>query len=105
MPERTSHQDYAVSCRAKGVAIAAGILDGSIPVMDGCRSLDRLAPEVDIPADDPDFGAFSVIHSETDNLPVGQMREHWAPAALASLETETRAAARWAEPLAIPAGR
>ena len=103
MSDRMSHQTYVVSCHARAAEIASAILDGSMPLLDGCHLLDQLGMAVEVPDNDPDFGAFSLIQSETDSLPIGQMRSLWAPDALARLEPEIRSATTWAEPIALPA--
>ena len=38
--------------------------------------------------DDPDFSVLAAVNSETDDLPVGQERGHWDPAALAVKDRE-----------------
>jgi hypothetical protein len=37
---------------------------------------------------DPDFVTFFVIDDQTDALPVGESRKHWAPDALAQKDRE-----------------
>jgi hypothetical protein len=103
MSEHMSHQAYVSSCRAKAAEVAAAVLDGSIPILDACHLLDELAAGVDVPSDDHDFGIFSLIHSETDSLPIGRVRDHWAPDALARIEPDIQAAVVWANPIALPA--
>ena len=103
MSDRMSHHAYVLSCRAKAAEMAAAIVAGSMPVLEGCHLLDQLGADVEVPENDPDFGAFKLIQSETDTLPIGPAREHWAPNVLASLEADIQAAIAWAKPLAIPA--
>ncbi|MDH5822080.1 hypothetical protein QFW77_03605, partial [Luteimonas sp. RD2P54] len=94
---------YVASCRARAAEIAAAILAGSMPLLDGCHLLDQLSSAVEVPDNDPDFGAFSLIQSETDALPIGQARGLWTRDALAGLEPEIQSATIWAEPIALPA--
>ena len=103
MSDRMSHQAYVSSCRARAAEIAAAILAGSMPLLDGCRLLDQLGADVGVPDNDPDFSAFRLIQSETEALPLGQARSLWAPDALARLEPVLQFAATWAEPIALPA--
>lgn len=103
MSDRMSHQAYVASCRERAAEIAAAILAGSMPLLDGCHLLDQLGQAVEVPDNDPDFRAFSLIQSETDALPIGHVRAHWAPDALARLEPEIQSATTWAEPIALPA--
>jgi hypothetical protein len=103
MTDRMSHKEYVQSCRERAAELAASILSGDLPVLEGCHLLDELRTCVEVPDNDPDFLAFNVIQSETDSLPIGRIREHWAPEALLCLEPELRSAAAWASPIALPA--
>jgi hypothetical protein len=103
MNDRMSQQAYVASCRARAAEIAAAILAGSIPLLDGCHLLDQLGADVAVSDDDPDFSAFSLIQCETEALPLGQARSLWAPDALARLEPEIQAATTWAQSIALPA--
>jgi ankyrin repeat protein len=46
--------------------------------------------------DDQDFQVFMLIDSECDGLPIGSVRQHWAPEALARKESDVQRAERWA---------
>ncbi|WP_131721641.1 DUF2489 domain-containing protein [Xanthomonas sp. NCPPB 1128] len=81
--------------------LAAGIVAGSIPLLDGCRRLAALGHRVGVSDDDPDFRMFSLIESETDALPIGPIRKEWAPDALAELAPELLRADAWARPMAL----
>lgn len=105
MTDRMSHQDYVLSCRARAAEIATLVISGSMPVLEGCHLLDGLSAAVEVPDNDPDFLTFNVIRSETEALPIGRVREHWAANALAALEPELRSATDWARPVALPACR
>ena len=103
MSDHMSHQAYVSSCRTKAVEIATAVLEGSMPMLEGCHLLDELVTDVDVPGEDQDFRIFNLIQSETDSLPIGQAREYWAPDALARIEPDIQAATAWAKPIAIPA--
>jgi len=103
MTDRMSHEEYVLSCRMRAAEIATLVISGSMPVLEGCHLLDNLKAAVEVPDNDPDFLTFNTIQSETDALPIGRVREHWAPSALAALEQELRSAADWAHPIALPA--
>lgn len=103
MIERMTHEEYVLSVRREAVEIAAGILSGEVPVLEGCHSLAALRWEVEVDERDPDFMAFAIISSETDALPIGAVRTHWAPEAMARLEPEIQSAIAWATPQALPA--
>ena len=103
MTDRMSHEEYVQSCRERAAELAARVISGALPVLEGCHLLDELRTAVEVPDDDPDFLAFNVIKSETDSLPIGRIRKHWAHEALSRLEPELRSAAAWASPIALPA--
>jgi hypothetical protein len=103
MIERMTHEQYVLSVRRQAAEIAAGILAGEVPILEGCHSLAALRWEVEIEDRDPDFVTFAMISSEIDALPVGAVRAHWAPDALARLEPDIQSAIAWATPQALPA--
>ncbi len=103
MHTHPSHHDYVQACRKQAVDLAAGIVAGSIPLLDGCHRLAALGHRVGVPYDDPNFRMFSVIESETDALPIGPIRKEWAPDALAELAPELLHAEAWARPMAMRA--
>jgi hypothetical protein len=103
MVELKTHEEYVLSVRREAAKIAAGILSGEVPVLEGCHSLAALRWEIEVDEQDPDFLAFAIISSEIDALPIGAVRIHWAPEALARLEPEIQSAIAWATPQALPA--
>ena len=103
MTERMSHDEYVLSSRSQAAEIAAAVLAGTLPLLEGCHLLDALRSGVEVPERDPDFLAFNLVQSETDTLPIGKVRQNWAPEALASAEAELQSAAEWAGPIALPA--
>jgi hypothetical protein len=72
------------AARTRAAQIAAGVLTGAVNPVVGAVDLNQLRPYVDVPGDDPDFDAFSVVSSETDHLPFGTVQRHWAANALAA---------------------
>ena len=79
------------------------MLAGEVPILEGCHSLAALRWEVEVEERDPDFVTFAMISSETDALPVGSVRAHWASEALVRLEPDIQSATAWATPQALPA--
>ena len=71
--------------RAKEVAQA--VLDGRITVLEAVRALVSLA-HTDAIADVKDRKLIIGIESETDQLPVGEVRKLWAPYALEEKDVE-----------------
>lgn len=103
MAEHMTHEKYVQSARQEAAKIAAGVISGEIPILEGCHSLAALRCEIEVDESDPDFLAFAMISSKIDALPVGASRKHWAPDALARLEPEIQSAILWATPRALPA--
>jgi len=95
-----SHEDYVLQVRGEAVRTCAGILDGSVGVLEGCHQLSSLRWEVEVDERDSDFETFSMISSEIEGLPIGNDRQHWSKAALAELEPDVQAAVAWAMPTA-----
>ena len=79
----------AFANRQKVVAIAQRLLAGQIGVIDTARQINAFRGDrVGLDEFDPDFVTFLAIDSETDDLPVGQSRCHWAADALAERDVE-----------------
>ena len=75
--------------RQKVVGIARQLLAGRIGVIEAARQIDALRGDrVGLDEFDLDFVTFLAIDSETDDLPVGQNRSHWAADALAQKDLE-----------------
>ncbi|WLI89485.1 DUF2489 domain-containing protein [Massilia sp. R2A-15] len=96
MPEYLSHSDYVNSKRRQVVETAQAMLDGQLCYLIGSRRLSALRHEVDIANSDADFLIFVGIDSDTDALPLGEVRRHWSAEALAKLEPEIQSAEAWA---------
>jgi hypothetical protein len=103
MIERMTHEQYVQSARQQAAEIAAGVLAGQVPILEACHSLAALRWEVEVEERDPDFVTFAMISSEIDALPVGAVRAHWAPEALARVEPDIQSAISWATLQALPA--
>jgi hypothetical protein len=69
--------------RQRVAQCAQRLLDGQIGVVEAAHRIGAFSEE-DLAVDqfDPDFFTFVLIRSETDALPVGDVRRHWAPDAL-----------------------
>jgi hypothetical protein len=67
--------------RQRAREIAAAVLDGRTTVLEAVRELCPLA-HTDAIADEEDRTLVIAIESETDALPVGEVRKLWAPYAL-----------------------
>ncbi len=74
------------------VEAASAMLHGELGIIEGSRLLAGLCCRVSSLEHDPDFLCFVGIDSETDHLPIGDIRQHWASEALAVKDAEIRAA-------------
>ena len=87
---RDDHDDIDSATRRTEAAHAAhAILAGEVGLIEGVRHLTGIGHALVRDFwDDPDFSVLGAVDSETDDLPVGQVREHWDPAALAVKDRE-----------------
>jgi Protein of unknown function (DUF2489) len=77
----TNEEEWFRSCK-EVVDVARRMLDGSVGIVEGARSLVALSSRVRA-EEDPDFLVFVAIDSETDHFPIGDVRGHWNRDALA----------------------
>jgi hypothetical protein len=80
----------------KAAELASRVLAGLASPIVGARELSRLLASLGCDLDDPDYRTFVGIDSETDALPVGRARRHWAPEALADKAPDIARAEKWA---------
>ena len=91
------HQQYVESVRLEIVETARAMLDGQLSYLLGARKLDSLRHGASVNDDDADFMACVAIASDTDDYPLGLVREFWDMQALEKLQPEIDAAERWAK--------
>jgi hypothetical protein len=72
------------------------MLGGHMTFIEGARRISALRSEAKLHDFDPDILPFIAIDSETDALPLGEVRKLWASDALARLQPEIDKAERWA---------
>jgi hypothetical protein len=84
----------------KVAQIARDILDGRIGIIEGAREIRRFCGgHLGFDERDLDLNTFVAIDSETDDLPIGDVRQYWAPDALAQKDAEiARCEAIYREP-------
>jgi hypothetical protein len=92
-----THEQYVASVRKSICDIANEMLDGRTPFLEGSIRLSSLLAEAEIDLHDEDVMAFTLISSETDNLPLGSAREHWSVEALERLQPDFDKATEWAK--------
>ena len=79
---------------ADAVDVARAILDGSLSVLEGARKMADIhlySGHVRQPVDE-DYALLLGIASETDHLPLGEVRNRWAAEALVKKDAETQEA-------------
>jgi hypothetical protein len=92
--------------RRRLVEVAHAMLDGKLSFLEGAVQVHAIKNRlIGIAERDPDFGAFLLIMSETDHLPLEAQRPLWAPEALARLEPEFKRTETWAMSFAPQACR
>ena len=71
------------------MSLARGILSGAVGFIEGARFIAKLGHALGFERD-PDMAFLLGVDSETDHLPVGEVRRHWAADALRSKDLELR---------------
>lgn len=97
MPAYTSSMDRRASESERQAAreIAQAVLERRTTILEAARNLYSLA-RTDAIADEDDRILITVIYSETDHLPLGEVRKLWAQDALEAKEAEiTRCEELW----------
>jgi len=87
MISQTHNDEHEQYLRAKVVAVARSILAGEVGIVAGARQFGRVTHRVGV-GSDPDFIFFIGVDSETDHLPLGDVRQHWNPDALLAKDAE-----------------
>lgn len=98
---KMSHDEYVDKQRKRVGEIARGMLDGSVDYLEGARKLCSLRLQVEVDEHDPDFWAFVGVDSETDHLPIGEVRKHWSKQSLVRHEPEIQKTTEWAKEFSI----
>ena len=98
-----THEEYVAQQRARAGLIAQRVVAGEMSVLEGSHQVARL--DLELSDDDPDLEVIRAVESETDMLPIGESRAHWAEDALKSKEAELRKAETWARGAALDAFR
>ena len=94
--DRPALNEDVAGNRRRAAELASQILAGTVDVLEAAIEMHRLRWQVDVPENDPDFEAFTLVESETDALPIGRQREYWATEALARKESELARSRKWA---------
>jgi hypothetical protein len=81
---------------------AQAMLTGRLSYIEGARQILRAWPASKLDDRDPDLLPFSGIDSETDALPLGEIRALWNAAALGALQPEIDRSEAWARDFGEP---
>lgn len=103
MRENMSNEAYLDHCRFSIVRTAADMLEGRVGLLIGSRKLRSLLFEFGVERLGPELLVFTAIDSETDALPIGDVRQYWDEGALRQLAPEIQNAERWAREVGSPA--
>jgi hypothetical protein len=77
----------SVDPKTRAIAVALKLIAGEVGVIEASRELSGLRHAITGPSQEYLF-QFVGIDSETDHLPLGPVREHWEPGALARKDLE-----------------
>jgi hypothetical protein len=97
-----SHEEYVAKQRGQARLVARQVVSGEVSAVQGARLIVGLGG-LELSEKDEDLQALRLVDSETDHLPVGDERQHWAPAALAEKAGELARAEKWAREVALTA--
>jgi Elongation factor Tu C-terminal domain len=81
------NEEHEQFLRGKVVAVARSILAGEVGIVAGARQFVRATHRVGV-GSDQDFRFFIGVDSETDHLPLGEVRQRWNPDALLAKDAE-----------------
>ena len=87
MTRQIYNEEHHQFISRKIVAAAQSILSGEIGIIAGARRLSGLGDKVGSDRD-PDFTFFVALDSESDHLPIGEVRQRWNPEALRAKDAE-----------------
>jgi len=79
---------YIEQVRTQIIYTAQDMLDGKRSYIEGSRMIASLIEPAHLNRHEPPFLKVIAISSETDNVPVGQIRDRWHPEAKLKLEEE-----------------
>jgi len=95
-----TREEEVAAAQRRVAETAAAMLSGQMHFLEGVRALRSLLGEAGVAWNDEDALTIDGADSETDSLPIGEVRRHWADEALQRLEPEIEAATQWAKEFA-----
>jgi hypothetical protein len=85
----STNETAILRAQSEVVSTARSILSGAVGIVEGARHLTSLGHALGMDRD-PDFSFFVGVDSETEHLPVGDVRRHWATDALRHTDEDLR---------------
>ena len=76
--------------RTRLMKTAEGILNGSIGIIEGCRMMNEFIAFAELNIDEDDRVTFQSVESQTDHIPVGEVRKLWNEEALKKKDEEIK---------------
>ena len=96
-----THEEFVHKQKVRAGEVAQGMLDGDIQYLEGALELCSLRHKIEVAEEDEDFIVFVAISSETDHLPIGQVRKYWSKAALERHQAEIQKSIDWAKKISL----
>lgn len=83
-------EELMEEARTRLMKTAEGILNGSIGIIEGCRMMNEFIAFAELDIDEDDRVTFQSVESQTDHLPVGEVRKLWNEEALKKKDEEIK---------------
>ncbi|MGY2735707.1 hypothetical protein [Sphingomonas sp. UYP23] len=96
---------YIEQMRAKIIDTARRMLAGQLPYIEGVRAICEMLSDARLSNLEEPFVGFTAVDSETDAVPIGDVRERWHPEAKIKLAAEWERAELYAKSICEPACR
>ena len=90
--------------KQKVVELSQDIIDGRIGIIEGSRRINDCRYKLQL-ENDQDFLTVTGIDSETDHMPLGEVRKLWSPDALIEKDKEISENEKYYRPYAIAAAK
>lgn len=103
--EKMTRKQYITKQRKKVAFLVSQVLVGKLSILEASRELSKLVYEIDVDERDEDFLIFIAIDSETEHLPIGEVRKMWSKEALWKKESEITNSEKWAREIGLKACR
>jgi len=96
-----NHEEYINSVKVKIGRTAQDMINGTKNYLEGAIEIASLCHEAEVDINSEEFIVFRGISSETDHLPIGEMRKNWSKEALEKHEAEIQETIKWAKDISL----